>query len=143
MSKISKHATLKIIDTEQESLMFSKVSEIIENRKCNAIFAANSQIVLMFWKIGNYINSAILGMERAEYGKKIVVTLSRQLVAKYGKSFEDKNLRRMMQFASQFDDEQIVVTLSRQLSWSHFLILLPLKTMEEKLYYATDRKSVV
>jgi len=139
MNKITKHsATLKIIDAEQENLIFSNVSEIIENRKFNAFFVANSQIVLMFWEIGKYINSAILGMERAEYGKKIVVTLSRQLVVKYGKSFEDKNLRRMMQFASQFDDEQIVVTLSRQLSWSHFLALLPLKTMEEKLYYAVE-----
>ena len=139
MNKITKHSTtLKIIDIEQENLIFSNVSEIIESRKFNAISVANSQVVLMFWEIGKYINSAILGMERAEYGKKIVVTLSRQLVAKYGKSFEDKNLRRMMQFASQFDDEQIVVTLSRQLSWSHFLILLPLKTMEEKLYYATE-----
>jgi len=97
MNKITKHnTTLQIIDTEQENLIFSNVSEIIESRKFNAISLANSQVVLMFWEIGKYINSAILGMERAEYGKKIVVTLSRQLVAKYGRSFEDKNLRRMM-----------------------------------------------
>ena len=139
MNKISKHnGELQRTDTASENILFSNVSQIIEKRKHNLISTANSQIVLMFWEIGTYINSVILGMERAEYGKKIVVTLSRQLVAKYGKSFEDKNLRRMMQFASQFDDEQIVVTLSRQLSWSHFLALLPLKTMEEKLYYATE-----
>jgi len=139
MNKISKHNNkLQLADTEVESVLFFNISEIIESRKFNAMSVANSQVVLMFWEIGKYINSVILGMERAEYGKKIVVTLSRQLVAKYGKSFEDKNLRRIMQFASQFDDEQIVVTLSRQLSWSHFLALLPLKTMEEKLYYATE-----
>ena len=139
MSKIAKHENeLQLAYTEDENILFSNVSQIIERRKFNAVSAANSQIVLMFWEIGSYINSVILGMERAEYGKKIVVTLSRQLVAKYGQSFEDKNLRRMMQFASQFDDDQIVVTLSRQLSWSHFLVLLPLKTMEEKLYYATE-----
>jgi predicted nuclease of restriction endonuclease-like (RecB) superfamily len=139
MSKIERHNNnLQLSDTEEETVLFSNVAQIIEKRKFNATSAANSHIVLMFWEIGKYINSAILGMERAEYGKKIVVTLSRQLIEKYGKSFEDKNLRRMMQFASQFDDEQIVVTLSRQLSWSHFLVLLPLKTTEEKLYYATE-----
>ena len=139
MNKISKHKNeLQLADIESESFLFSDVSQIIERRKNSAFSIANSQVVLMFWEIGKYINSVILGMERAEYGKKIVVTLSRRLVAKYGKSFEDKNLRRMMQFANQFDDEQIVVTLSRQLSWSHFLVLLPLKTMEEKLYYATE-----
>ena len=42
----------------------------------------------------------------------------------------------MMQFAEFFFEEQIVVTLSRQLSWSHFLVLLPLKSKEAKLYYA-------
>jgi len=139
MGKILKYRSeIQLSNTEQVSILFSNVSEIIESRKFNAISVANSQVVLMFWEIGKYVNSTILGMERAEYGKQIVVTLSRQLVAKYGKSFEDKNLRRMMQFANQFDDEQIVVTLSRQLSWSHFLVLLPLKTMEEKLYYATQ-----
>jgi predicted nuclease of restriction endonuclease-like (RecB) superfamily len=59
-------------------------------------------------------------------------------VEKYGNSYEDKNLRRMMQFAEQFMDEEIVVTLSRQLSWSHFIALIPLKSMEAKMYYANE-----
>ena len=125
-------------DTSPESILFSNVVKIIEKRKFSAMSAANSQIVSMFWEIGKYINSAVLGLERAEYGKRIVATLSRQLQQKYGKPFDDKNLRRMMQFATQFDDEQIVVTVSRQLSWSHVLALLPLETIEEKLYYAEE-----
>jgi hypothetical protein len=101
MSKIVKHKNeIQLSDTENENVLFSNVSEIIESRKFNAIYVANSQVVLMFWEIGKYISSTILGMERAEYGKKIVVTLSRQLVAKYGKSFEDKNLRRKLLGAS-------------------------------------------
>lgn len=42
----------------------------------------------------------------------------------------------MMQFAEQFTDFEIVATLSRQLSWSHFLVLIPLKSQEAKLFYA-------
>jgi len=42
----------------------------------------------------------------------------------------------MMQFAEQFNDFQIVVPLARQLSWSHLLILLPLKSREAKFFYA-------
>ena len=41
-----------------------------------------------------------------------------------------------MQFAEQFSDKQIVVTLSRQLSWSHFLAIIPIKNPEAKLFYA-------
>ncbi len=54
------------------------------------------------------------------------------------RNFEEKNLRRMFQFAEQFQDKEIVVTLSRQLSWSHFLLLLPVKTTEAKLFYANS-----
>jgi predicted nuclease of restriction endonuclease-like (RecB) superfamily len=44
----------------------------------------------------------------------------------------------MMQFADEFSDVEIVSTLSTQLSWSHFIELLPLKTSEARLYYAND-----
>jgi predicted nuclease of restriction endonuclease-like (RecB) superfamily len=44
----------------------------------------------------------------------------------------------MMQFAEQFTDFQIVVTLSRQLSWSHYLAILPIKTHEAKVFYANQ-----
>jgi len=42
----------------------------------------------------------------------------------------------MLQFAEQFPDIEIVVPLARQLSWSHFIILIPIKTQEAKLFYA-------
>lgn len=44
----------------------------------------------------------------------------------------------MLQFAEQFADEQIVVALTRQLSWSHILGLLPLKNVEAKIFYASS-----
>jgi predicted nuclease of restriction endonuclease-like (RecB) superfamily len=65
-----------------------------------------------------------------------VPNLSLGLTAAYGRNFEEKNLRRMMQFAEQFAELEIVVPLARQLSWSHFLILLPLKSKEAQLFYA-------
>ncbi len=49
----------------------------------------------------------------------------------------------MLQFAEQFPDSSIVVTLSRQLSWSHFLILIPLKTTAAKMFYAQAASSQV
>ena len=58
------------------------------------------------------------------------------LSAKYGRNFEEKNLRRMLQFAECFPEKKIVVTLSRQLSWSHFIAIIPLRTLQERLFYA-------
>jgi hypothetical protein len=93
MSKVMKHKNkIQLTDTEYENVVFSNVSQIIEKRKFNAISVANSQIVLMFWEIGTYINSVILGTERAEYGKKILSTVSTKLVANYGSLFRTKEV---------------------------------------------------
>ena len=116
--------------------LFDELSALIEQGEQKIAAAANSTLTLLFWHVGKRINEEVLNNERAEYGKLIVSTLSAQLQSKYGRNFEEKNLRRMMQFSEQFTDLEIVVTLSRQLSWSHFLVLIPLKNTEAKQYYA-------
>lgn len=49
--------------------------------------------------------------------------------------------RRMLQFASEFPDFENVVTLSRYLSWSHFLTIIPLQSPEKQQYYAIQTAS--
>lgn len=46
-----------------------------------------------------------------------------------------------MQFAQTFPQPEIVATLSRQLSWSHFVNLLPLKTEQARQFYAQQAAS--
>jgi predicted nuclease of restriction endonuclease-like (RecB) superfamily len=116
--------------------LISEISLLIEQSQRHIATQANSALTQLFWQIGKRINDEILLNKRADYGKQIVVTLSEKLMTRYGRSFEEKNLRRMLQFSEQFEDFSIVVTLSRQLSWSHFLVLLPIKQAEAKQYYA-------
>ena len=116
--------------------LFSQIAGLIEQSKQHIAVQANSTLTLLYWNIGKLINENVLDNKRADYGMQIVPTLATQLENQYGRSFTEKNVRRMMQFAEFFFEEQIVVTLSRQLSWSHFLVLIPLKTQEAKLYYA-------
>ena len=86
--------------------------------------------------MGKRINDEILKNERAEYGKQIIAKISTQLESNFGRNFTEKKVRRMIQFTDQFPDFEIVVTLSRQLSWSHFLILIPLKEDQARIYYS-------
>jgi predicted nuclease of restriction endonuclease-like (RecB) superfamily len=118
--------------------LFECVTAIIENRKARAGAYANREITLMYWEVGNHIGSVLLSGARAEYGKRIVATLSQQLVERYGSNFEYTKLTRIIKFAELFPDIENVATLSQQLSWSHFIEILPLKTEEARLYYATD-----
>lgn len=92
----------------------------------------------MYWHVGKRINLEVLDNDRAAYGQQIVATVSRQLRKEYGnKGFDEKNIRRMMQFARLFDNEEIVATLSRQLWWSHFVEVLPLKDELQREFYLT------
>ncbi len=109
--------------------LLNELIAIIEKTKTQVISQANSSLTLMFWQVGKRILTDNLQNKRAEYGKQIVVTVSRELVAKFGKNYEEKNLRRMIQFADKYPVVENVVTLSRHLSWSHFIVLIPLKDL--------------
>jgi hypothetical protein len=64
---------------------------------------------------------------RNNAGKQIVASLARQLQQEYGNNFSEKNLRRMMQFAVRFPDKEKVVSLIRQLTWTHVIALIPIE----------------
>jgi len=91
-----------------EQTLFEDVSSMIEQSKRTIYTQANSATVLLFWKIGQRVNKDILQNKRADYGKQIVSKLSTQLTEIYGRTFAVRNLRRMMQFAEQFLDFEIV-----------------------------------
>jgi len=119
-------------------ILFDEISTLIEQTR-RAIYAqAIGSTVFLFWKIGQRINNDVLENKRADYGKQIVSQLATQLTAKYGRSFEARNLRRMMQFSEQFSDFEIVSQAATQLSWACFVEVLPLKSQEAKLFYLNE-----
>ena len=63
-------------------------------------------------------------------------TVSTKLVEEFGTGFSEKNQRRMVQFSETFRNERIVSTLSRQLSWSHFVEIIPLEDDLKRDFYA-------
>ena len=115
--------------------LLGDIRALIEASRQRVASAVNAELTLLFWRIGQRIHTEVLAGQRAGYGDEILPTLAAQLVRDYGRSFADKNLRRMVQFAATFSDEPIVVTLSRQLSWSHVLALIPLKDPLQRDYY--------
>lgn len=129
---------IQLSDVERENIIFSNVAKIIESRKFNAVSAANSQVILMFWEIGKYINSVILEFSRAEYGKKILSTVSTKLTAAYGNSFVEANLYRMKRFATVFNDINEIVDVVPFLSWSHFCEIMRIKDKQARQFYAKD-----
>ncbi len=112
------------------------LKDIIQQARLKVAQSVDSALVILYWRIGRRIQDDILKQERAAYGGEIVATLSQQLTAEYGRCFSRYNLARMIQFAEVFPDEQIVATLSQDLSWSHFVQLFPLKDRLKQEFYA-------
>jgi len=125
-----------IVKEDSDKNLFSEIKHLIEESRRQVAQAVNTGLTALYWNIGKRINKEVLGNKRAEYGKQILPRVSAKLVREYGRSFSVKSLHRMMQFNEYFPDFQIVATLWRQLSWSHFKLLIPLKTELEREFYA-------
>lgn len=116
--------------------LLGDVRDLIVTTRGNVSRGVNTALVLLYWKIGERIRRDVLKEKRAEYGEQIVSTLSRELTAEFGRGFAEKSIRHAMRFAEVFADGEIVSTLSRQLSWSHFLDIIYLKKPLQRDFYA-------
>ena len=116
--------------------LVERVSALINEARESIASYANATLTMTYWHVGAIIDAEVLGNERADYGAQIVASLARQLTGRFGRGFEEKNLRRMIKFAQQFPNAEIVASLARQLSWTHFVALMPLKSGEARTFYA-------
>lgn len=129
-TEIKRHSTLL------DNNLFLELKDLIEKTKSGIIHTANSALVILHWKIGERIQTEILKNERAEYGEQICATVSHKLSQQYGKGFSRPAITRMINFYQKFPDFEIVATLSQQLSWSHFIELIPLQPNIKRDFYA-------
>ena len=118
------------------SLFVDEIRTLVADAKQQATVAVNANLTHLYWQIGQRINQEVLGGERAGYGKKVIGSLAKHLNQEFGRGFSEKQLRRMMQFAEVFPEQEIVATLWRQLSWSHFKQLITMSDPLQREFYA-------
>jgi predicted nuclease of restriction endonuclease-like (RecB) superfamily len=121
---------------QSDAGLVADVRSMIEQTREGVARTVNAGMTLLYWRIGKRIQADILGNERAEYGKEILATLSQELTSEFGKGFSYSALTRMVRFAENFSEPSIVATLSRQLGWSHFKEIIPLKDELQRDFYA-------
>ena len=130
---------MRITKTYNKSIsgnLIGDIRSLIETARHDVAVTVNAGLTILYWQIGNRIRQDILKKQRAKYGEEILPTLSAKLVPEFGNGFSVRNLSRMIQFAEVFSDKEIVLTLSRQLSWSHFVEIIPLKDDLQRDFYA-------
>lgn len=109
---------------------------LIESARQRIATVANASTTILCWNVGRRLLRESLQDGRGAYGRRILATVSQELSAEFGVGFSYAALTRMVRFAEWMTDERIMSTLSTQLSWSHFIELLPIKDPLARDFYA-------
>jgi predicted nuclease of restriction endonuclease-like (RecB) superfamily len=98
------------VAAENPDALFGRVISILEQARSNVVRAVNSNMVQAYWLIGREIVQELQGgEERAEYGKRLVETLSSQLTKRYGEGFSGRNLHLFKQFYLSYSERHEIV----------------------------------
>ena len=124
--KFSKPTDAAVVPAQEPTALLAHLRGLVQQAREGVARAVGSSLTTLYWHVGKRIRQDILNEKRADYGGQIVAALGWQLETEFGRGFAEKNLRRMIQFAEVFPDRSIVVSLIRQLSWTHFLAPIPL-----------------
>lgn len=115
--------------------LISQIENLINKAQSHVAREYNYAQVTLYWLIGQRINQEILNSQRAGYGEKIMGQISEELSLKYGKGYSQVNLSRMLKFAKMFPNQKIVSTLSKELSWSHFVLICSIEEDLKRDFY--------
>lgn len=126
------------------SPLVAELRDLILSARRAAASTINTLQVLTNFEIGRRIvEHEQKGAKRAEYGKELLKELSSQLTAEFGRGFSEDNLALMRRFYLAFTDRvPISETVSRKspftLSWSHYVLLLTIKDVDERSFYEIE-----
>lgn len=130
--------------------LFESVKQVLDSAYRNVYRAANSAMVAAYWEIGRLIvEDEQKGAVRADYGKQILKELSEKLTSEYGRGYSVTNLKYFRQFFLVFpelyefntlksSELQIRQTVSDQLSWSHFSLLMRVENAKAREFYMKE-----
>ncbi len=131
----SEAAERKAADLRLDAL-HRQVREILTSARDGAWQAVNTVMVDAYWEVGRVIvEDEQAGKQRASYGKRVLEGLADRLQAEFGKGYDASNLRNMRAF---FVTYPIRDALRRELSWTHYRLLLRVDDPAARAFYETE-----
>jgi predicted nuclease of restriction endonuclease-like (RecB) superfamily len=123
------------MDKIMKEKQFATIIALIKQARTHAIQAVNTELINLYWRIGEHISKKV---EQAEWGQSVVKQLADylQINEPHLKGFSDKNLWRMKQFYEAYKDFPKLSPLLREISWTNNLTILSRsKSIEEQEFY--------
>jgi predicted nuclease of restriction endonuclease-like (RecB) superfamily len=125
--------------SNQNQLFVANIKAILELARQKAYSAINTAMVEAYWHVGKHIvEQEQSGQQRAEYGTQLLKILSSELTTSFGKGFSERNLRNFRQFYVVFPNVEIWQTVSAELSWSHYQLIMRVSNLDARNYYLRE-----
>jgi predicted nuclease of restriction endonuclease-like (RecB) superfamily len=118
------------------SELAGRITTIIETARKQIQSVVDHEMVRAYWEIGREIvEDEQKGEKRAEYGKAVIEGLASELSSRHGKGFDRSNLWNMRSFYLAFP---ILDALRRELSWTHYRLLLKIEEPQKRSFYEVE-----
>lgn len=114
---------------------YSQIKAILATARGKVLTAANFAMVEAYWHIGKSIVEKQGGETRAEYGTQLLIELSAQMTADFGKGFTLANLKNIRQFYLTFPKSY---ALRSELSWTHYRLLMRVENEQARQFYLDE-----
>lgn len=115
--------------------LLAEIRHLIDGARQRVAVAINSELTLLYWRIGLRISGEVLRGQRAEYGGEVLKKLADALTTEYGSGWSERQLRYCVRVAEAFPDERILHTLCSELSWSHLRTLMLITDPLKREFY--------
>lgn len=118
------------------SALLADLRQMILQARTTVARAVDTGLVLHYWQVGQRIRQDVLQEKRAEYGEKILHSVSAKLVVDFGRGYGVRNLANMIRFAEVFPDTKILQSLTAKLGWTHFVDIIRIDDPLKRDFYA-------
>jgi predicted nuclease of restriction endonuclease-like (RecB) superfamily len=123
------------LDSNDAPKLLDSIIGLIDQTRHIVAKTVNQELTLLYWNIGKTINDDVLKNDRADYGKKLVPTLSLALTDKYGVGFNKRNLQSFIKLNTVIEDVTILHTVCTKLSWSHIRNIIYIENPVKREFY--------
>lgn len=116
------------------------IKKILKQARQQAFTAINTVMIEAYWQVGRRIvEEEQSGKNRAEYGSELIKNISTELTKDLGRGFSETNIRNFRMFYLTFPDfNTIQQTVSAELTWSHFQLIMRVPDENARMYYLKE-----
>ncbi|MCB9202525.1 MAG: DUF1016 domain-containing protein [Flavobacteriales bacterium] len=123
------------MEIKEYNTLFVDIKQKIQNAQIKAIVAVNTELIILYWNIGN---SILKQQQSLGWSASVIPLLSKDLKKSFPKikGYSERNLSYMLRFAKEYNDEVFLQQTVAKIPWGHNILLIEkLKNIKIRKWY--------